>query len=130
VPFAHLGLSEPIVNGVERAGYQEPTPIQQEAIPPILEGKDVIATAQTGTGKTAAFVLPVLERLARVAQNPNSKKKGPRCLVLAPTRELALAACSTTWAAGTCASTTSRSWCSTRPTACSIWAFCPTSGGS
>ena len=87
MPFANLGLSEPIVNGVERAGYQEPTPIQQKAIPPILEGKDVIATAQTGTGKTAAFVLPILERLAHTS---NSRPKGPRCLVLAPTRELAL----------------------------------------
>lgn len=90
MPFANLGLSEPIVNGVERAGYREPTPIQQKAIPPILEGKDVIATAQTGTGKTAAFVLPILERLARALKDANAKPKGPRCLVLAPTRELAL----------------------------------------
>ncbi len=92
MPFAKLGLSEPIVNGVERAGYQEPTPIQQRAIPPILEGRDIIATAQTGTGKTAAFVLPVLERIARTLKDKdaNAKPKGPRCLVLAPTRELAL----------------------------------------
>lgn len=91
--FAQFGLSKPIVDGVERAGYTKPTPIQQQAIPPILEGKDVIATAQTGTGKTAAFVLPILERLARVRARVGDAgpgAKGPRCLVLAPTRELAL----------------------------------------
>lgn len=82
--FAKLGLSQPIVAGVERAGYTQPTPIQDQAIPAILKGKDVIATAQTGTGKTAAFLLPILEHLRRF------KSKGHHSLVLAPTRELAL----------------------------------------
>jgi ATP-dependent RNA helicase RhlE len=82
MPFASLGLSPLVVKGVRAAGYVDPTPIQSRAIPIILEGKDLIGAAQTGTGKTAAFVLPILTRLLG----------GPRrlrALVLTPTRELA-----------------------------------------
>jgi ATP-dependent RNA helicase RhlE len=80
--FAELGLSRKALDALARAGFEQPTPIQAQAIPPALAGKDVIGTAATGTGKTAAFVLPILERLAG--------KTGTRALVLAPTRELAL----------------------------------------
>ncbi len=80
--FADLGLSQKALQTLERAGFEHPTPIQAQAIPPALAGKDVIGTAATGTGKTAAFVLPILERL--------TGKTGTRALVLAPTRELAL----------------------------------------
>ena len=82
MPFAALGLPAPILKGVRAAGYAEPTPIQRKAIPIILSGRDLIGAAQTGTGKTAAFVLPILTRLL----------EGPRrlrSLVLTPTRELA-----------------------------------------
>jgi ATP-dependent RNA helicase RhlE len=82
MPFASLGLAPQVVKGVRAAGYVDPTPIQRKAIPIILEGKDLIGAAQTGTGKTAAFVLPILTRLLG----------GPRrlrALVLTPTRELA-----------------------------------------
>ncbi len=82
MPFASLGLSPQVVKGVRAAGYVVPTPIQKKAIPLILEGRDLIGAAQTGTGKTAAFVLPILTRLLG----------GPRrlrALVLTPTRELA-----------------------------------------
>src|SRR6202142_3746872 len=79
--FSALGLSEKILEGVKAMGYTEPTPIQLRAIPLILAGKDVIGSAQTGTGKTAAFALPILTLL---------KAHGKcRCLVLEPTRELA-----------------------------------------
>jgi ATP-dependent RNA helicase RhlE len=80
--FASLGLSRHTLELVVRAGYQTPTPIQVRAIPPALAGRDVIGCAATGTGKTAAFVLPMIERLAG--------KAGTRALILAPTRELAL----------------------------------------
>jgi ATP-dependent RNA helicase RhlE len=80
--FATLGLAKPFLQGVQAMGYGEPTPIQLRAIPPALEGRDVIASAQTGTGKTAAFALPVLQKLAKRGQC--------RCLVLEPTRELAM----------------------------------------
>jgi ATP-dependent RNA helicase RhlE len=80
--FAELALSEKTLHALDRAGFERPTPIQAQAIPPALAGKDVIGTAATGTGKTAAFLLPILERLAG--------KTGTRALVLAPTRELAL----------------------------------------
>ncbi len=80
--FAELGLSPKALAALERAGFEHPTPVQAQAIPPALAGKDVIGTAATGTGKTAAFVLPILERL--------TGKHGTRALVLAPTRELAL----------------------------------------
>lgn len=82
--FSDFNLSEPILRAVREEGYTEPTPIQQKAIPEILAGRDVMAAAQTGTGKTAAFCLPMIERLAA------RKGPGPRALVLTPTRELAL----------------------------------------
>ncbi len=92
--FAQLGLSSSLVRQVARAGYDAPTPIQAEAIPPLLKGRDVLGCAQTGTGKTAAFALPILDRLVsgrRKAGRP-ARGSGPapiRALVLAPTRELA-----------------------------------------
>ena len=82
MPFKALQLSEPILRGVQAAGYTDPTPIQLRAIPVILGGGDLVGSAQTGTGKTAAFALPVLTRLGRHAPRP-------RVLVLEPTRELA-----------------------------------------
>ena len=82
MPFSTLGLTKPILQGVQAMGYGDPTPIQLRAIPPALEGKDVIASAQTGTGKTAAFGLPILQRLASHGRC--------RCLILEPTRELAM----------------------------------------
>jgi ATP-dependent RNA helicase RhlE len=81
VPFSKLGLSPKVVDGVRAAGYAEPTAIQLRAIPLILEGRDVIGSAQTGTGKTAAFALPMISRLGQ--------RGGLRALVLEPTRELA-----------------------------------------
>lgn len=80
--FSALGLDDRIVAAVLKKGYQNPTPIQQQAIPVVLSGKDLLGTAQTGTGKTAAFALPVLHKLA--------SHGACRCLVLEPTRELAL----------------------------------------
>jgi ATP-dependent RNA helicase RhlE len=79
--FQEFGLSEAVVHGVQSMGYIDPTPIQERAIPVILSGKDVMGSAQTGTGKTAAFALPILTLLAR--------HSGMRCLILEPTRELA-----------------------------------------
>jgi len=81
VPFSKLGLSPKVIDGVRAAGYAEPTAIQLRAIPLILEGRDVIGSAQTGTGKTAAFALPMISRLGQ--------RGGLRALVLEPTRELA-----------------------------------------
>ena len=93
-PFAALGLSERVLAGVTAAGYEQPTPIQEHAVPPVLKGRDVVGCAQTGTGKTAAFMLPIIELLER--QNGNgtrrSGEKGPAtptALVVTPTRELA-----------------------------------------
>ena len=86
--FATLGLSERTLASLDRAGFEAPTPIQQRAIPPALLGKDVIGCAATGTGKTAAFLLPMIERLTKNARSGGPR--GPRALVLAPTRELAL----------------------------------------
>ena len=82
MPFTKLGLYKPLLEGVQAMGYGEPTPVQLRAIPPALEGRDVIASAQTGTGKTAAFALPALQRLGHHGKL--------RCLVLEPTRELAM----------------------------------------
>ena len=86
--FSVLGLDPKILQAVKEAGYTEPTPIQLAAIPPILAGNDLIGIAQTGTGKTAAFTLPMLTRLASVLGD--GRQRGTRALVLAPTRELAL----------------------------------------
>ncbi len=85
--FASLGLSEHIVKAVNEAGYTEPTPVQQAAIPAALAGKDLVVSSQTGSGKTAAFMLPSLQRLT---VEPTLKARGPRVLVLTPTRELAV----------------------------------------
>ncbi len=82
--FAELGLNESILRAIAEMGYRQPTPIQAGSIPHILEGKDVIGSAQTGTGKTAAYALPVLHRLGG-----HREGAAPRCLVLGPTRELA-----------------------------------------
>ncbi|HUI46712.1 MAG TPA: DEAD/DEAH box helicase [Nitrospirota bacterium] len=86
--FSNLQLNEAILKAVKLCGYAAPTPIQEQAIPKALAGQDLIATAQTGTGKTAAFVLPALMRL-NVPSASTKKSKGPRVLVLTPTRELA-----------------------------------------
>ena len=80
--FTKLGLSQPVVEGVKAMGYAEPTPIQLRAIPLIMEGRDVIGSAQTGTGKTAAFALPIITHLGESTGRT-------RCLILEPTRELA-----------------------------------------
>ena len=85
--FSELGLSAELLRATEKKGYQEATPIQQQAIPQILEGRDLLAGAQTGTGKTAGFTLPLLQRLQdSVAQD---QKRRVRALILVPTRELA-----------------------------------------
>src|SRR5919205_3149786 len=81
--FQDLGLLEPVVHGVQSLGYTDPTPIQERCIPLVLQGRDVIGSAQTGTGKTAAFALPILTRLKQ-------RTGRPRCLILEPTRELAV----------------------------------------
>jgi len=84
--FASLGLSDPILKAVAEQGYDTPSPIQQQAIPAVLEGKDMMAAAQTGTGKTAGFTLPILERLIG---GERAKPNQARVLILTPTRELA-----------------------------------------
>ncbi|HMR03893.1 MAG TPA: DEAD/DEAH box helicase, partial [Candidatus Competibacter phosphatis] len=88
MPFASLGLVDDLARAVAARGYTMPTPIQSQAIPVILAGRDLLAAAQTGTGKTAAFTLPLLQRLQT---RPETRMPAgrPRALVLAPTRELA-----------------------------------------
>jgi len=87
--FTQLGLSQPILRAVQEQGYTHPTPIQAQAIPHVLTGKDVMGAAQTGTGKTAAFVLPILEKISPLANTSSSPARHPiRALVLTPTREL------------------------------------------
>src|SRR5437763_6232581 len=81
VPFGDLGLSPEVLRAVVEVGYEETTPIQEQTIPLLLAGRDVIAQAQTGTGKTAAFALPLIERV-------DPAQVRPQVLVLAPTREL------------------------------------------
>jgi len=92
MPFSQLGLSAPILNALADLNYPEPTEIQQQAIPVILSGKDIIAAAQTGTGKTASFVLPLLEKLSAAEGNESRNLRGKRVrvLILTPTRELAI----------------------------------------
>ncbi|RFM26006.1 DEAD/DEAH box helicase [Deminuibacter soli] len=85
--FQELQLSDTILRALEQEGYTNPTPIQQKAIPVVLQGRDLLGCAQTGTGKTAAFALPILQLLS---QQPRNKSTAPRALVLTPTRELAL----------------------------------------
>ena len=88
ITFASLGLSEPLTKALAASGYTTPTPIQAQAIPPLLAGKDLLGLAETGTGKTAAFALPILQALAKITE-----PVAPRCcraLILAPTRELAI----------------------------------------
>ena len=81
--FENLGLPEEVVDAVKRVGFEQPSPIQAQTIPHLMEGRDVVGLAQTGTGKTAAFALPVLSQI-------DPKQRHPQALVLAPTRELAL----------------------------------------
>jgi ATP-dependent RNA helicase RhlE len=91
LPFEQLGLSADILRAVADEGYVTPTPVQEEAIPLVIAGRDVLAAAQTGTGKTAAFVLPILERLRANANTSFSPARHPvRALILTPTRELAM----------------------------------------
>ncbi|MGB3137131.1 MAG: DEAD/DEAH box helicase, partial [Nodosilinea sp.] len=84
--FEQLGLAAGLLRAVADQGYTEPTPIQQKAIPAILEGQDILASAQTGTGKTAGFTLPLLQRLR---DSKSGGRRVPRALILTPTRELA-----------------------------------------
>jgi ATP-dependent RNA helicase DeaD len=86
--FASLGLEAALLTTLEMLGYEEPTPIQKEAIPPLLDGRDLLGRAATGTGKTAAFTLPILQRLAHSLRQEN-----PSALILVPTRELAMQVC-------------------------------------
>jgi superfamily II DNA/RNA helicase len=87
MPFSKLGLSKPLLQAIKELGYKKPTPIQTQAIPVILAGKDLVATSQTGTGKTAAFVLPLLEKLNK---ERTLRGKRIRALILTPTRELSV----------------------------------------
>src|SRR6476620_9062548 len=87
--FNELGLSEAIVRAISENGYTSPTPIQKQAIPAVLKGGDLLAGAQTGTGKTAGFTLPILQRLSSTPAKPGPRAKSVRTLVLTPTRELA-----------------------------------------
>ncbi len=84
--FTSLGLSAPILKAIAEKGYDQPSPIQAQAIPAVMDGKDVMAAAQTGTGKTAGFTLPILERLSK---GPKARANQARTLILTPTRELA-----------------------------------------
>ena len=84
--FADLGLGDAVMKALKDVGYETPSAIQAATIPPLLAGRDVVGLAQTGTGKTAAFALPILSRL-------DLSQKTPQALVLAPTRELALQVC-------------------------------------
>src|SRR5882672_11141215 len=83
--FSALGLAPEIVSALTALGYEEPTPIQQQTIPPLIEGRDLLGQAATGTGKTAAFALPILQRILN-----EGKSDSPTAVVLVPTRELAV----------------------------------------
>src|SRR5690606_13756297 len=86
--FSDLALSEPLLRALDKEGYSTPTPTQAAAIPALLEGRDLLGIAQTGTGKTAAFTLPILQRLA--GDNRRARPRSARALILTPTRELAI----------------------------------------
>ncbi|MFO0435540.1 MAG: DEAD/DEAH box helicase, partial [Sphingobacteriaceae bacterium] len=86
--FTELKIVKPLIMALEKLGYDQPTPIQQQAIPPILSGKDIFGCAQTGTGKTAAFALPILQLLS--TKEKGTQRSSIKALILAPTRELAL----------------------------------------
>jgi ATP-dependent RNA helicase RhlE len=88
ITFANLGLAEPLLRALDRERFLQPTPIQASAVPPLLQGRDLLGVAQTGTGKTAAFALPMLQHLAANPTQPH--RYATRALILAPTRELAL----------------------------------------
>lgn len=83
--FRDLKLHESVLEGLDSMGFENPTPVQEQAIPVIVSGKDIIASAQTGTGKTGAFLLPIIHRILSQPQS-----KGINTLILAPTRELAM----------------------------------------
>jgi ATP-dependent RNA helicase RhlE len=129
--FSELGLSAELLRATEKQGYQEATPIQQQAIPHILEGHDLLAGAQTGTGKTAGFTLPLLQRL-QMSCEPGSKRK-VRALILVPTRELAAQVAESvadygqylpfqsTVIFGGVSINPQKPWCLTKPIACSTW---------
>src|SRR6266849_5871796 len=85
MPFSHLGLSDKVLAAVKAAGYPKPTPIQEQAIAHVLARRDILGIAQTGTGKTAAFVLPMLTML----EHGRARARMPRTLIIEPTRELA-----------------------------------------
>lgn len=87
--FNDLGLCKELLTALNEVGYAEPTPIQREAIPVVLKGRDVMACAQTGTGKTASFTLPILQKLHQQSLKQETKKRPIRALILSPTRELA-----------------------------------------
>ena len=88
--FNELSLIEPLLRALEAEGYERPTPIQEQAIPPVLAGRDLLGCAQTGTGKTAAFALPMLQLLAQQTGHKQEARRPIRALILTPTRELAL----------------------------------------
>ena len=90
IAFHDLKLAEPLLQGVDSAGFSHCTPIQAQTLPLTLEGKDILGQAQTGTGKTAAFLLAILHRLQTIPPSPKRKKNQPRAIVIAPTRELAV----------------------------------------
>src|SRR3982751_2561088 len=87
--FEQLGLIEPIMKALKTEGYTHPTPIQEQSIPVVLQGKDLLGCAQTGTGKTAAFAIPILQLLQQENKNQRGYKY-IRTLILTPTRELAI----------------------------------------
>lgn len=88
--FSEMKLISPLLKAVEKAGYSTPTPIQKETIPHVLNGRDILGCAQTGTGKTAAFALPILQRLTETQDENRTSKRAIRALILTPTRELAM----------------------------------------
>ena len=88
--FNNLQLIEPLLRALQHEGYTIPTPIQQQAIPMILQGRDVRGCAQTGTGKTAAFAIPMLQLMHQERENHSQEKRHIKALILTPTRELAI----------------------------------------